>query len=408
MLYRPCIMVFIFLFPFCLVCQDSEWESKKLQIDSFRNHVILLLDRSGSMAKGRDMDALEEVFTKTLPDILFEKGKVIENKSLLQSNDHLSIASFGLGSFNDYNYEQFIHQRIGKEESSLGQTYTVLNKSDKLEQLWKKISAQPKAFFSANFTGLSFAGPIGFNYFSSDNKRVHRTFVLIISDGQFHSIDDPSSELSMKGVNDGQKRWQEFKNHQIIRDAFSEVKMHYSWHQGERYWQEGKYKIQLFEYIPNQLNLDIRSKVDFDPEIIIERKPGGYEKVLSFTDSDTTDLYVPQKAMVQLLNKKTGDTIFQDIRIFKGGTALFKLKHLSNSLVGDPLELYASFWVDYNDTAYGSHQLHPFGKKNAGSRGFSGNHKYKTGRKRKNIRAHTIMGWLIRFLCRFSWAQAAG
>lgn len=368
--YRSCALVFLFLLPFCLICQDSEWKSQKLQIDSFRNHVIILLDRSGSMKGEESTRILENVVKNEVPKLLSEKGLVIDQKALLQSDDYLSIGFFGLGEFNNYDYTRFITLAVDDQaDKPFGRTFSRISAQAALDHSWKQIYTHQKRFFSGDFTGLSFAGPIGFQFFKNSERRVHRTFVLLISDGQFNSIDDPNNEISHESIwIKRYKRHQTLFNRGHISEAYKEVRNQYNW---SEVWssQYGKYKLHLYEYVPNQRSLDVRSIVEFDMDVMLNRTPGGYEKKLTFKDADTSDIYLPQLVALQIVDPESKEIIHQDIHYFHEGQANTLLRDIPKEYYGTPLKMEMAYWVDLKDDVYACHQLHPFGDDEQGAKG---------------------------------------
>lgn len=369
--YRSCAVVFLLLFPFCLICQDSQWGGRQLPLDSFRNHVIILLDRSGSMTKGRgSMSILEDVIKNEVPKLLSEKGLLIDQKALLQSDDYLSIGFFGLGEFNDYDYKKFITLALDDQATKpLGRTFSRISGQAALDHSWIQIYTHQKRFFSGDFTGLSFAGPIGFQFFKNSERRVHQTFVLLISDGQFNSIDDPNNEISHKSI--PIKRYNKHQtlfNRKYISETYKEVKNQYNW---SEVWssQKGKYKLHLYKYVPNQKSLDVRSIVEFDMNVVLNRTPDGYEKKLSFKDVDTSDVYLPQLMAIQIIDPESEEVIHQDMHYFHKGQVNALLKDIPEEYVGKSLKMEMAYWVDLKDDVYGCHQLHPFGDEEQGAKG---------------------------------------
>lgn len=362
--------IIISVFPLSLIAQDKQQRAVESLIDSSRNHIIVLIDRSGSMKKSGNINIVRELITREIPKLLFEEGIVINEKTLLQKDDYLSIAFFGLGGNNRYDYKNYINQElVVGDKRPIGKTYSRVTSRIVFDSLWQKIEENYNQFFSGNFTGLSFAGPTGFHYFKNKEKTVHQTFVLIVSDGQYHSIDDPTSELRLKSIIGKTGINHRFKNNGHIEEVFSDVKSNYSWHPELLSRAYGQFSLNLYEYVPNQLNLDIRSKLKFPTEVELDRTPDGYEGMFKITDIDPRDIYVPQKVLTRILSKDMTDTISQDIDFFNKGEVSFKIRDIPANYIGEPLNINLAFWVDYNEEAYGAHQLHPFGRKEQGADG---------------------------------------
>lgn len=331
-------------------------------IDAFRHHVIVLVDRSGSMKRNVLQSEMKRLFTEQLSKILYDTAAVLPDRPLLLEKDFLSVAYFGLGRFNNYDYKQYILQELQTGNAgNYGTSFSRAVDGDTISRLWAQIGRNYHSFFSGNFTGLSFAGPSGFHFFKGKERKVHRTFVLLVSDGQFHSIDDPSSELAMKSVFDRNGNLHRFKSNEYIEGVYADVKTNYNWHPELYSKQYNKFELKLFEYVPNQVGLAIRSKLDFPVEVQIDRTPDGYQKTVTISDQDKGDAFDPQKVLVQLLDSKSGDTIYQDLFPFKDGVSHFDLEGLSSKPGGGSLQMQLSFWMNYNDEVYGGFQLHPFG-----------------------------------------------
>lgn len=372
MLLRPnlYLIALMFVSPLILGAENKQENYTSTVIDSFRNHIIVLIDRSGSMKRSGRMDQIEQLITHEIPKILFEKGIVIPQKALLQNKDYLSIAFFGLGNYNSYDYKNYINQELTiGDDKVIGKMYSRIGSPIVFDSLWREIKNNYGLFFSGNFTGLSFAGPLGFNFFKGKDKKVNRTFVLIISDGQFHLIDDPSSEIKLKSIRDADEEIHLLSNNKHIEDIYSIVKGRYIWHPKLLTLKFNRFNLNLYEYIPNQLSLAIRSKLKFPVEINLERRPTGYEHSFAIVDSDTADIFIPQKVLVRIISQNTKDTIGQFMHSFHANKAVISLRDIPNKYVGKPLKMDLAFWVDFKDEAYGMHRLHPFGRKEQGANG---------------------------------------
>jgi len=339
-------------------------------IDAFRHHVIVLVDRSGSMKRNVLESEMKRLFTEQLSKILYDSAEVLPDRPLLLEKDFLSVAYFGLGKFNNYDYKHYILQELQTGNAgNYGTSFSRAVDREVINSLWAQIGRNYHSFFSGNFTGLSFAGPSGFHFFKGKERKVHRTFVLLVSDGQFHSIDDPSSELAMKSVFDRNGNLHRFKSNEYIEGVYADVKTNYNWHPelySEKY---NKFELKVFEYIPNQVGLAIRSKLDFPVEVQVDRTPDGYQKTFTVSDQDRGDAFDPRQVLVQLLDSKSGDTISQHLHPFKDGVSRFDLEEFSSKPAGDSLLMQLSFWMDYNDEVYGGFQLHPFGSTAQGADG---------------------------------------
>ena len=375
MFAKPFIYILgLSLVPFLLFSQETEPELEGLAVHEFRHHVVVLIDRSGSMKRKMErrkgMQRFKSLLSTQVNNILFEPGQVLPEEMLLREKDYLSIAFFGLGRNNQYDYKRYISQEINGRHGELGKTYWENHSPEDLQAIWGKIQRYNNSIFSGNFTGLSFAGPMGVNYFKQKQKKVHRTFVIIISDGQFNSIDDPSSELVTKAITDrrtGERH--RLNNQSYVDQVFSSVKSNYLWHP-ELFRQEyGPFKLNIYEYKPNQSNLSSRSILEMPANLQVLRTPNGFEKTFSIKDSDPTDDYVPRKVLVRITHTDSDKLIYEKTNFFENGQAKITIHDLPSAFLNDSLKMSLFFWIDFGDDAYGAHQLHPFGSDEQGAGG---------------------------------------
>lgn len=341
--------------------------------DSLKNHVILLIDRSYSIRKNGGVEKLEDLLSNEIPSILFEADKVIKEEPLLKRKDYLSIAYFGLGGFNQYTFDNFISDKMTMEDyEKIGKRYWENVTIKEFKDFWNGDDFDIWDVCTGDFTGLSFAGPMGIHFFRQKDNKVHRTFVLIVTDGQFNSIDDPSSELAVASVRDGLGKYRILRNATSVEGIFSDVKANYTWHPELIREQHFPLSLNLYEYKPNQINFSIRSKLDFPSELELERKLNGYETTFDIIDADSLDNYRPHKVLVQISSSNSeNEFIFQKEIFFQGSTAKIPIIDLPKENMDNPLKLSLHFWVDFDDDAYGAHQLHPFGSVGQGSEGLT-------------------------------------
>ncbi|MEM1319427.1 MAG: hypothetical protein AAGG75_04180 [Bacteroidota bacterium] len=406
------IVLLLLLSPLALTQVPAELEAEQAiaEHQAFRHHLILLIDRSGSvrkqLSKPKYRDRLKRMLTSELPELLFTPGEVLPNRALLEEQDYLSTAFFGLGGWNRYDYRSFIGQGSDLYRTDpIGQNYVEGIDTTFFIQLHKDIQSDTRSLFAGNFTGLSFAGPIGFNYFKQSKIKVHRTFVLLISDGEYHSIDDPSSELSIPAVEDSWGKMHTLNNSEYIDSIYATVKTNYLWHPALKEINAQPFYMNLYEYKPSQRNLSIRSKLDFPAEVRIERRPEGFEQTIRIKDGDLSDPYTPRKFLLQVRQANSEQIIHQEVQEFESGLIDLTLHDDILGRSDAPLELDLRFWLNFKDPAYGAHQLHPFGSVEQGAEGL-----VETIRINKEARAN-ILGIVPLFdgLYRFSapWAGPA-
>lgn len=156
-----------------------------------RHHVIVVLDRSGSM-DDYGLAALERAVRVRLRQACFTPGwnRGLPDRALLDpaSGDVLSVVSFGLER-GARDFERFIQVEDG------GLTYGMLRRADApgdtFEDLWRAIERYgPGGFFSGHLSGISLALPLALEYEgrhgAAADRPVHRTFMLLVTDDRYN------------------------------------------------------------------------------------------------------------------------------------------------------------------------------------------------------------------------------
>ena len=368
-------------FCFCGLLFSQALSAQGKVQDSIKHHVVVLLDRSGSVDK--ESKVLEStasyVIQKKLKNVCFGKGMIpdqylIKTRPLLQNGDYLSVLSFGFRKRNP-DVDEFI-QAIDFKKGNPVKVDSTFNQTV-FSDLWKHIKGYGyEKFYDWNWTGLSFAGPHALQYLNGQNnpKNVGRTFVIIITDGEFNGLGDPNNEIK-----EIETYWDDFgtrvKNRTEIIPRYNEVREAFSWNRIYEYSsnpgrQKNNYKMEVMEYIPIQKTFAIEAILPLEPRFFFKR---------TLNDSYTQNLeikpYVNPAFSVECMNLKLKDTSNNKLVWSKDfhqldGSKKFKLE-VAKPYKSEHLMVEAKFWVHFNDDAYGLHMLSPYGSMLQGKNGLN-------------------------------------
>lgn len=353
----------IFFFLFCHICQGqipAEWSGK------YSNHVILLIDRSGSMTKANGATELRNIFYQQLENICFKDGAIIPERKLLDrtKGDYLSIATFHLNEGANITTE-FIRAPERYKQ----------NYSDEIfDRFWdENIEQNFSSYFSGNYSGITYSRYIAMSIMknSLEDRFVNRTFLVYVTDGEFNSAkkDPLDEERNLKGAPASIKGFAEAnKIYNDIRDNFDNQEI--------RVFKGGnRIKVMVEEIVPRMKNFSIKKILDEPPptnQILHLTRKGfllDYPVKVDPDDIDALKHFKIDSMAYSLINKKNGDIIPGNY--IKGGTAKIYLPQTYPHLDRDTLYLNMRFWLRFNDGLYNMHQITPFGTDEQGRSGLN-------------------------------------
>jgi len=342
---------------------------------SQRHHVIVLLDRSGSM-RDHLSDALP-LIRDTLPDLCLEPGRVLKNpaRALIDSasrRDRLSARVFGLDYLTATSFAEFVSfwpgtdglPRAGVDRSTFG-------------DLLDGIQADPLRVFSTRWTGLSLALPLALveqgRYRETTAEPYDRTFVILISD-ETYNVANPTLELGefQSGLKTGSSY--ETRTARPLLQAIDGVQARLR--QVQKYFlldpvgedhPVGDVHLRVFEAIPNTWAIGIESVWQFEQtEFRFRRAADGFHSEFPLRPLGVEHLK-PYRTEAVLLER--GREI--DREVFPGSatdtSVRFSLPRSAAS--ASDLKVRLRFWVRYTDSVYGMQLLSPDGSALQGSAG---------------------------------------
>jgi len=245
------------------------------------------------------------------------------------------------------------------------------------DTLWSVINSGYKkkygynVFFKKEWTGLSFTGPLALKFLKNESADdVGRTFVAIITDGEYNNISDPNNEIAVVGK---ASTPDSLKNKDLILSAYDAIRKTFLWNKiTER--ELSNYKILLFEYIPLLSSFSIESLCVFNhKEILFRRIPSGYKSQFPISFYSDNSLFSIDQIKFSLIDRDNGllksariDSIHGNLNV-----EFVITKEEAGRLKANKGKLKLNFWVNYNDPAYGVHMLDPFGSEIQGSNGLN-------------------------------------
>ena len=272
-----------------------------LSADTLSHHVIVLVDRSGSIRDNSDnsvkLNRFETLITRDLRNICFRDKGVVKDalqpdRALLDASkgDRLSIISFGL-ALQGPNFDNFIE--ISEGRNTFGMKYNNSFDENEFQDLWNTIEdrIKPVNFFRKNYSVISAAIPMGVHHLADSSELTNRTFVVLVSDNVFNGA-DPVDELetvkaaALYEYNRGRSRSREIKNTERVADEFFKVSGQYLWRKiAERSIENSrldedrnKVALSVYEVIPSAGVFAIESLLKFNTlEAHFSRIKGGYE-----------------------------------------------------------------------------------------------------------------------------------
>ncbi len=345
------------------------WETK-----DYVNHVIVLIDRSGSMVKvgpphNRKLSKdkvyhVKRIVTSYLKDACFGMNKVIPNRTLLEEGDYLSILTFGINK-GVKNFDDFIH--IADDERgipSYGEVYSNEFTNNRFHTLWNAMDKDLEKFFRKNTSAISFANHMAIDYLKqpSFDHKIHRTFLIFITDDQYNADQlDPNAErnnLTKGGFNFNTKSKHTLDAYSNLDENF--IKIPYP--REKNYTKKsGEVSLRIFEYVPRTGNFDIQLAADLPEAYEFKRSKKGFKLTFEITPKEKS-IYVPDSISINLIDSRTQEKLPV---YFRNGKYEVEVAD-SYSRHPESLSLSMRFWVRFKDKAYGVHELHPAGSDKQG------------------------------------------
>jgi hypothetical protein len=326
------------------------------------HHVIVLLDGSGSMDDtNQKLQEIKKLVTEGLSYVCFKEGTVLNRRKLLDKNkgDYLSIISFGIEE-NESDFSKFIR----KVEFNNKKTYCYSN--DFNESIFKDglLPIKKRLVLNYNWSVIEIAIPMGINHLKNGCKkdiRVNRTFIVLITDGEYSS-------------NDAYKD----KNIDYVDSIRNKLIKNFDW-TDELNWageqdklRTSKVKLRIFEVKPRMENFSIQSIIKYDNSLFFNRTEEGYEADLRITFQDTEKQFSITQMKAELIDSKgniipNSDKTIQDLNTDK--TIRF---FIPNWYSEKEIDIQMKFWVHMQDDSYGVHVLYPHGTAMQGYEGYAG------------------------------------
>lgn len=340
--------------------------SIRLDQMNFKHHLVLALDRSGSVKTKVNKADIETLISVELPELLMQQHEALENRAFLQEDDYLSIVSFGFNKRRP-NVNDFI--QIIDEDFSVPFGYTFktdINPSD-FQNLWNQINQNYNTFFRKHWTGLSFVGPMALNFLNLQNTpAIHRTFVLVLTDGEFNTIEDPNNEINMianETIGDS------LQNRRKVFSIYNQVRKFYFWEKIIEH-QVGDYKMIIYEYTPTLSAFAIESLCTFNQDqVLLNRKPDGFEASIPLHIYDN-DYFQLNKIDLEIINQHDEVIQVDSFSTFQKDNKInIRLNRQDYQDIYEADQVSLRFWVDYKDQVYNAHELHPYGNTLQGAKG---------------------------------------
>jgi hypothetical protein len=337
------------------------------------HHVILLIDRSGSMLnKGQeeeDLQLIRNLIENGLRKMCFRENRFLKHRALLDRNkgDYFSIISFGKGS-RERNLRGFIQDVPSRTQEK--RRYMRNFGSDTFGSLAAhvvdpiRLGNEPSyKFFNRNYSIISLAMPLALHALQRDDGAVvvHRTFIVLVTDGIFNG-GDPNQELQVIGRLTSQEKDRAMEIYRSIQSSYAWSPLTDHGPVGDKDLEAGKVKVRVFEFVPIAKVFAIESLIRFNGgELFFERRPGSYLAHFTMTPTNQVPDFHIAEIQARLVDAN-GALVGTNQHVLTGLSQPETLDfHIDDSLAGSNLSLDLRFLVDWREKNYGIHQLHPDG-----------------------------------------------
>ena len=334
----------------------------------FRHHVIVLIDRSGSIDQVSSEEEIRKMFANHLEAVCFEESRVITGRKLLQPGDFVSLLGFGLEK-RDPQAARFIHTADSREG-----TFGFKYKADFSQGFFRNFHqhwVKDRNFFRMHFSGISLAKLSALDDLKDTSRKVDKTFIIFISDNAFNGPkNNPNDELDGIAVidfelEDGRAMggWSKNRLRDGLEKKLSLFNSFQSYYQqetnkyvdknvGNRY--DNKIKLSILEYIP--ANYDVNQSLNIGSEFLFERKKDSYDYEFKLKVNVPDSIYHID-SLTAVIVDTVSNTLIANGSV-AGGNLEFSLPRKTYRL-GDRLRADLQFWVHQQDPFYGIHRLRP-------------------------------------------------
>ena len=351
--------------------------------NDFKHHVIILIDRSGSMDGGSKDDNINkingfnEIVTNDLDYYCFIK-EYDKGRKLLQQGDYLSIVSFAMPKNSPDFKKNFIHDiEINSNTKYIYSTSfnQGMFNNDKIIANAKRHYDISEKFFSMFWSGISFSIPMSLNYLSNQDPKmlVNKTFIIIVTDEDYCGVGNPIDELNQM-LASAKEHYNEIKNSTYATSIAQKIQANFSWSEpiisikkgGEK--SKDTIKMKIFEIKPNTKTFTLAHVLQFNNNNVeFKRILNGYQSAfiispINNNDYDITRLEVKLVDKNGMINQKIYTNLNNQVIV--NFDLPYASKYQNNSI-----ELKC--WVHWKDDIYDCFELHPDGDKSQGAEGLN-------------------------------------
>ena len=339
--------------------------------NNFVHHVIVLIDRSGSMDGPNDnnkkkIKSFKRIIKKDLDEFCFKPGKFFANRKLLDNTmgDRLSVISWGL-TLKNPTFKNFIHpihitKGQFKENIHYISNYDQQFFSTSLKDTIDRYKYIKEKFFSFRWTALTASIPLGVYSLkdSSHFHNIHRTIVIQISD------DIPNTEKEKVKVAPEALWRDELKSLTMAKEMNWAINVcnsffqHYDIKPLDQ--TETPIKIKVMELVPKiAKTFEIESALSYDHhKALFSRTRKGFQLSNYFLDPINKDTYLITQSEANLIDDD--QNIIEQIdlgRIENQKQLRFTLE--KSSLTNGISHINMRFRVLWKEDTYGVQVLYP-------------------------------------------------
>lgn len=232
-------------------------------LPGINHHVIILIDRSGTMFSNNRRNNLFKLLNN-LNEICFKEGYVFDDKPLLDAErgDLLSIAGFGGDEkkIGDFISLKANNNSFGRKcDNSFSSKFIQTLKNDIGNAYVTYPNSGESNFFNKRYTGISFVKEYALSVLKDETKKVTRTFIFTLSDEVPNATGGESEILNFAD----QYRWSNSKKKDML-NIYTHIRSKYLFDElsiNKSKTIIGSYrdivKLKLFEVISDQEELHL-------------------------------------------------------------------------------------------------------------------------------------------------------
>lgn len=393
---KKIIISFVLCFAMILSLKSQSQQIKDTIAD--KHHVIILIDRSAGMIFPNGENTSNFITRNNvskLKNVLNEVEKLCnqpvhktKGRKILQNGDYLSFAGFGLHyneSYYDKDFKKFILRDDKYSQNRRGDNhkfgYRFLHISKPISTIFEKIKNNifnKGNFFNKYWGGISVSRALGITAFREPDKTIGRTFLFLITDGEYNGSGDPMQEvMDIKNIYESKGKTLDIsfalKNINLLNENYlcKSVNEYNPVVYKENKSGGGKFYLSLYEYIPLQKFFSIESVFHFPSQIVCNRVPYGYKAKIDLSPIDNP-YYTPIQILGEMHCVKK-DTIIDAFNYTYTSTIQLVSQELNidNKYAFSTDSLKLKFWLHFNDEAYGASVLSPNGSNLQGAKGLN-------------------------------------